>query len=218
VTIRVLVVDDQPLIRGGFRMILDQRDDIALVGEAENGRQALQLAQELQPDVILMDIRMPEMDGIEATRRLVNAGTSARILALTTFDLDEYVYASIRAGASGFLLKDVQPAELVDAIRVVAAGNALFSPTATQRLIERFNTPQAPDAAPELNELTDREREILILLARGCSNAELAARLYLSEATIKTHVSSVLRKLGARDRVQAVIAAYENGLVHPGGA
>ncbi|MGN6377799.1 MAG: response regulator [Gaiellales bacterium] len=215
-TIRVLVVDDQPLIRGGFRMILDQRDDMHLVGEAENGRQALQLAAELHPDVILMDIRMPGMDGIEATRRLVGAGTPARILALTTFDLDDYVYASIQAGASGFLLKDVQPAELVDAIRVVAAGNALFSPSATQRLIERFNTAHAPTPSPELDELTDREREVLILLAEGCSNAELAARLYLSEATVKTHVSSVLRKLGARDRVQAVIAAYESGLVKPG--
>jgi DNA-binding NarL/FixJ family response regulator len=217
-TIRVLVVDDQPLIRGGFRMILDQRDDVELVGEAENGRQAVQLAGELRPDVILMDIRMPEMDGIEATRRLVAAETPARILALTTFDLDEYVYASIQAGASGFLLKDVQPAELVDAIRVVAAGNALFSPTATQRLIERFNTAHAPNPPVGLDELTDREREVLVLLAQGCSNAELAARLYLSEATVKTHVSSVLRKLGARDRVQAVIVAYESGLVQPGGS
>jgi DNA-binding NarL/FixJ family response regulator len=217
-TIRVLVADDQPLIRSGFRMILDQREDIELVGEAEDGAQVLELAQERHPDVILMDIRMPGMDGIEATRRLVDAGTPARILALTTFDLDEYVYASIQAGASGFLLKDVQPTELVDAIRVVAAGNALFSPTATQRLIDRFGAAHAAGPPPELGELTDREREVLILLARGCSNAELGERLYLSEATVKTHVSSVLRKLGVRDRVQAVIAAYESGLVQPGGS
>jgi DNA-binding NarL/FixJ family response regulator len=217
-TIRVLVADDQPLIRSGFRMILDRRDDIELVGEAEDGQQVLELAQERHPDVILMDIRMPGMDGIEATRRLVEAGTSARILALTTFDLDEYVYASIQAGASGFLLKDVQPTELVDAIRVVAAGNALFSPSATQRLIDRFGAAHAADPPPELDELTDREREVLILLARGCSNAELGERLYLSEATVKTHVSSVLRKLGVRDRVQAVIVAYESGLVQPGGS
>ena len=214
-TVSVLVADDQPLVRSGFRMILDARDDLELVGEAATGREALELARELDPDVILMDVRMPEVDGIEATRRLVAAGARARILVLTTFDLDEYVYAAIRAGASGFLLKDVQPAELVDAIRVVSAGNSLFGPTATQRLLDRFaREPEA--AAPSLDELTEREREILRLVAAGLSNAEIAQQLFLGETTVKTHVSSVLRKLRVRDRVQAVIAAYEGGLVRPG--
>jgi DNA-binding NarL/FixJ family response regulator len=216
VSIRVLVVDDQPLVRGGFRMILEERADIELVGEAEDGEQAIRLAGELEPDVILMDVRMPNLDGVEATRRLVAAGTDAKILVLTTFDLDEYVYAAVSAGASGFLLKDVQPAELVDAIRVVAAGNSLFGPAATQRLVERFAEPEQAPPTRSLDTLTDREREILRLLAQGNSNAELADKLYLSEATVKTHVSAVLRKLGVRDRVQAVIAAYEAGLVRPG--
>jgi DNA-binding NarL/FixJ family response regulator len=212
--IRVLVADDQPLVRSGFRMILDERSDLELVGEAENGARAIELADELDPDVILMDVRMPELDGVEATRRLVSAGTRARILVLTTFDLDEYVYASIRAGASGFLLKDVQPDELADAIRVVAAGNSLFGPAATQRLLERFA--DEPRAVRSLDGLTEREREILGLMASGLSNAEIAQRLYLGETTVKSHVSAVLRKLGARDRVQAVIAAYEAGLAKPG--
>ena len=213
--IRVLLADDQALVRSGFRMILENRSDIEVVGEAQNGVEAIDLAREQTPDVILMDVRMPELDGVEATRRLVASGSPARVLILTTFDLDEYVYEAIRAGASGFLLKDVQPVELVDAIRVVAAGNALFGPTATQRLIERFGElpKQAP---PSLDALTDREREILRLLARGLSNAELAERLFVSETTVKSHVSSVLRKLGVRDRVQAVIAAYDAGLVRPG--
>jgi DNA-binding NarL/FixJ family response regulator len=215
VTIRVLVADDQALVRSGFRMIIDERADIELVGEAEDGAQAIRLAGELDPDVILMDVRMPGLDGVEATRRLVDGGTRARILVLTTFDLDEYVYAAVRAGASGFLLKDVQPTELVDAIRVVAAGNSLFGPAATKRLVERFAQPQQASASETLDVLTDREREILRLLAEGNSNAELAAKLYLSEATVKTHVSAVLRKLGVRDRVQAVIAAYDAGLVRP---
>jgi DNA-binding NarL/FixJ family response regulator len=215
VTIRVLVADDQALVRGGFRMIIEERPDLELVGEAEDGEQAIRLAGELDPDVILMDVRMPNLDGVEATRRLVASGARARILVLTTFDLDEYVYAAVDAGASGFLLKDVQPAELVDAIRVVAAGNSLFGPAATRRLVERFAPPPGT-AAPSLETLTDREREVLRLLAEGRSNAELASRLYLSEATVKTHVSAVLRKLGVRDRVQAVIAAYEAGLVRPG--
>jgi DNA-binding NarL/FixJ family response regulator len=214
VTIRVLIADDQPLVRGGFRMVIDERDDLELVGEAADGEQALLLARELEPDVILMDVRMPNLDGIEATRRLVETGSAARILVLTTFDLDEYVFAAVRAGASGFLLKDAEPAELVDAIRVVAAGNSLFGPSATQHLVERFA--QAPATNASLDNLTDREREILRLLAGGLSNAEIAERLYLSETTVKTHVSSVLRKLGVRDRVQAVIAAYEGGLVSPG--
>lgn len=213
--IRVLVVDDQALVRSGFRMILDERPDLELVGEAADGEEGLRLARELDPDVILMDVRMPNLDGVEATRRLVEAGTRARILVLRTFDLHEYVYAAIRAGESGFLLKDVQPAELVDAIRVVAAGNSLFGPSATQRLLERFGEAPAPAKARSLDALTDREREILELIARGLSNAELAQRLYLSETTVKTHVSAVLRKLGVRDRVQAAIAAYEAGLVRP---
>jgi DNA-binding NarL/FixJ family response regulator len=215
--IRVVVADDQPLVRSGFRMILDERDDLELVGEAQNGEEAVALARELDPDVILMDVRMPGLDGVEATRRLVDANTRARILILTTFDLDEYVYAAIRAGASGFLLKDVQPADLVDAIRVVAAGNSLFGPAATERLVARFGQQRDPSAPTRsLDELTDREREILRLLATGLSNAELATTLHLSETTVKTHVSAVLRKLGVRDRVQAVIAAYDAGLVTPG--
>jgi DNA-binding NarL/FixJ family response regulator len=216
VSIRVLVADDQPLVRGGFRMILDERPDLELIGEAADGEEAIRLASELEPDVILMDVRMPNLDGVEATRRLVANGTRARILVLTTFDLDEYVYAAVQAGASGFLLKDVQPTELVDAIRVVAAGNSLFGPAATRRLVERFAHQLQAPSSERLDELTEREREILRLLAQGNSNAELAERLYLSEATIKTHVSAVLRKLGVRDRVQAVIAAYEAGLVRPG--
>ena len=213
--IRILVVDDQPLVRSGFRMVIEERSDLELVGEATDGVEALELARELDPDVILMDVRMPNLDGVEATRRLVEAGTRARILVLTTFDLDEYVYAAIRAGASGFLLKDVEPADLVDAIRVVAAGNSLFGPAATERLVARFAEQPAPDAARSLDELTDREKEILTLLATGLSNAELAERLFLSETTVKTHVSSILRKLQVRDRVQAVIAAYDAGLVSP---
>ena len=215
-TIRVLVADDQPLVRSGFRMILEERPDLELVGEAGNGADAVQLARELDPDVILMDVRMPELDGVEATRRLIDGGSRARVLVLTTFDLDEYVYAAIRAGASGFLLKDVEPAELVDAIRVVAAGNSLFGPAATERLVSRFAHEPAKEGTRTLEELTDREREILRLLATGLSNAELADSLHLSETTVKTHVSSVLRKLGVRDRVQAVIAAYDSGLVRPG--
>jgi DNA-binding NarL/FixJ family response regulator len=213
--VRVLVADDQALVRSGFRMILDERPDLELVGEAGDGAEAVALAEELEPDVILMDVRMPEVDGVEATRLLVARGTHARILVLTTFDLDEYVYAAVRAGASGFLLKDVEPGELVDAIRVVAAGNSLFGPEATRRLVERFAA--APEAASSrsLAELTDREREILRLLATGLSNAELATRLYVGETTVKTHVSAILRKLGVRDRVQAVIAAYDAGLVRP---
>jgi DNA-binding NarL/FixJ family response regulator len=212
----VLVADDQPLIRNGFRMVLEERSDLELVAEAGDGEQALRLARELDPDVILMDIRMPDLDGVEATRRLVAEGTRAKILVLTTFDLDEYVYAAIHAGASGFLLKDVQPTELVDAIRVVAAGNSLFGPAATQHLVQQFAQARPAADAPSLEHLTEREREILRLLAAGLSNAELAQRLFVSETTVKTHVSSVLRKLGVRDRVQAVITAYESGLVRPG--
>ncbi|MGH2935710.1 MAG: response regulator [Gaiellaceae bacterium] len=210
--IRVLVADDQPLVRSGFRLILEDRPDLELAGEAADGLEAVARARELDPDVILMDIRMPNLDGVEATRRLVESGTRARILVLTTFDLDEYVYAAIKAGASGFLLKDVEPAELVDAVRVVAAGNSLFGPEATERLLARF---AEPPAGRSLEALTERELEILRLLATGLSNAELAERLFVSETTVKTHVSAVLRKLGVRDRVQAVIAAYDAGLVSP---
>jgi DNA-binding NarL/FixJ family response regulator len=210
--IRVLLVDDQALVRSGFRMILDARDDLEVAGEADDGAIAVELARELDPDVILMDIRMPTLDGVEATRQIAERGLRARVLILTTFDLDEYVYAALRAGASGFLLKDVEPAELVDAIRVVASGNALFGPSVTRRLLDHFAAHE--DAtAPSLDTLTQREREILRLLASGLSNAEIADRLVVSETTVKSHVSSVLRKLGVRDRVQAVIAAYDAGLV-----
>jgi DNA-binding NarL/FixJ family response regulator len=218
VSIRVLLCDDQALVRSGFRMILEAREDIEVVGEAEDGAQALELARRRRPDVILMDIRMPRLDGVEATRRLVEAGSEARILILTTFDLDEYVYEALRAGASGFVLKDLQPAQLVEAIRVVARGEALLAPTVTRRLLDRFarELPRSPGAPPpELSSLTEREREVLGLLAGGLSNAELAERLFLSETTVKTHVSSILRKLGLRDRVQAVVVAYQAGLVRP---
>ncbi len=215
----MLLCDDQALVRSGFRMILETREDLEVVGEAEDGVQALELTWRQLPDVVLMDVRMPRLDGVEATRRLVAAGADARVLILTTFDLDEYVFEALRAGASGFLLKDVQPAQLVDAVRVVARGEALLAPTVTRRLLDRFarSLPGPPEPpAPELAELTDREREVLALLAEGLSNAELAERLFLSETTVKTHVSSILRKLGLRDRVQAVVLAYQAGLVRPG--
>jgi len=212
--IRVLLCDDQALVRSGFRMILDSRTDLEVVGEAEDGAEGVEQVRALDPDVVLMDVRMPNVDGIEATRRIVSSGAKARVLILTTFDPDEYVYEAIRAGASGFLLKDVEPEELVDAIRVVAAGNALLGSTVTQRLLERFAG--ASGAAPRsLDGLTGRELEILRFVAGGLSNAEIAERLVVSETTVKTHVSAVLRKLGVRDRVQAVIAAYDAGLVRP---
>jgi len=218
VSVRVLICDDQPLVRAGFRTILSAQSDIEVVGEAENGAEAVTLAERRRPDVILMDIRMPVLDGVEATRRLVAAGTPARILVLTTFDLDEYVHAAIRAGASGFLLKDVTPAKLLEAIRIVAGGDALLAPSVTRRLLERFATtlPPGEDSSDALAELTSRETEVLRLLAAGMSNAEIASALVVSEATVKTHISSVLRKLGLRDRVQAVIVAYESGLVKLG--
>jgi DNA-binding NarL/FixJ family response regulator len=215
-SIRVLLADDQALVRSGFRLILETREDLEVVGEAVDGREAVELARRLKPDVILMDVRMPDVDGVEATRRLSALGSPARVLILTTFDLDEYVYEAIRAGASGFLLKDVQPAQLVDAVRVVAAGEALLAPTVTRRLLDHF-AGQLPGSRrpPELARLTERELEILTLLADGLSNAELAERLFLSETTVKTHISSVLRKLGLRDRVQAVVLAYQSGLARP---
>jgi DNA-binding NarL/FixJ family response regulator len=217
-SIRVLIVDDQALVRSGFRMILEAREGVEVVGEAENGAQAIELARELAPDLVLMDVRMPVMDGVEATRRLLESGSSARVIILTTFDLDEYVFEALRAGASGFLLKDVQPAQLVEAIRVVASGEALLAPSITRRLLDRFAaTLEASERKPppELDSLTRRELEILRLVAGGLSNAEIAAELVVSETTVKTHVSSVLRKLHLRDRVQAVVLAYEAGLVKP---
>ena len=214
--IRVLLVDDQELVRSGFRMILEARDDIEVVGEAGNGREAVELAARTTADVILMDVRMPDVDGVEATRTILAAGSTARVLVLTTFDLDEYVVQAIRAGASGFLLKDVRPVELVDAIRVVAAGEALLAPSVTRRLLDRFALAVPDDRTPPaLDGLTERELEILRLVAQGLSNAEIAERLVVGETTVKTHVSAVLRKLGLRDRVQAVIAAYDAGLVRP---
>jgi len=200
-------------------MILEARDDLAVVGEAENGAQAIDLARELQPDVVLMDVRMPVLDGVEATRRLLETGSEARVIILTTFDLDEYVFEALRAGASGFLLKDVQPAQLVEAIRVVASGEALLAPSITRRLLDRFAASLAASergTPPELDSLTPRELEILRLIACGLSNSEIARKLFVSETTVKTHVSSVLRKLHLRDRVQAVVLAYEAGLVKPG--
>jgi Response regulator containing a CheY-like receiver domain and an HTH DNA-binding domain len=220
-SIRVLIADDQALVRSGFRMILEARDDLEVVGEAENGARAIELARELEPDVVLMDVRMPVLDGVEATRRLLEAGSKAQVIILTTFDLDEYVFEALRAGASGFLLKDVEPAQLVEAIRVVASGEALLAPSVTRRLLDRFAASlEASERTPppELDSLTPRELEILRLLAGGLSNAEIARKLVLSETTVKTHVSSVLRKLHLRDRVQAVVLAYEAGLVRPGPA
>jgi DNA-binding NarL/FixJ family response regulator len=214
-TIRVLIADDQPLVRAGFRMVLDGHPDIDLVGEATNGVEALDLVRHLDPDVVLMDTRMPELDGVQATRRLVGSGARCRILVLTTFDLDEYLQPAVQAGANGILLKDVRPADLVDAVRVVAAGNTLLAPMAMDRLMRYCAWPD-PEAARTLVGLTERERETLRLLASGLSNAELARELCVSETTAKTHVSAVLRKLGVRDRVQAVIAAYDGGLITPG--
>jgi DNA-binding NarL/FixJ family response regulator len=215
--IRLVIADDQALVRSGFRLIVDARPDLEVVGEAEDGEQAVALVEELEPDVILLDIRMPSLDGIEATKQIVASGSGTRILVLTTFDLDEYVYGAIRAGASGFLLKDVRPGELVDAIRVVASGNALLGPTAVERLLRRFSVPvdDHPMDSAAVGSLTDREAETLRLLANGLSNAEIAATLVVSETTVKTHVSNLLRKLGVRDRVQAVIAAYDAGVVQP---
>jgi DNA-binding NarL/FixJ family response regulator len=217
-TIRVLICDDQALVRSGFRMILEARPDPEVVGEAENGIDAVDLAGRNKPDVILMDVRMPHLDGVEATRRIAGSGSGAKVIVLTTYDLDEYVYDAIRAGASGFLLKDVQPGQLVDAIRVVAEGDALLAPSVTRRLLDRFAN-ALPDKKPppsSVSGLTEREIEVLRLMASGLSNAELADRLFVSEATVKSHVSNLLRKLDVRDRVQAVILAYEAGLVRPG--
>ncbi len=215
-TVRVAIADDQALVRGGFRMILDAKEDLEVLAEAENGREAVELVERLAPDVVLMDVRMPELDGIDATRAIAASGSAARVIVLTTHDVDEYVFAAVCAGASGFLLKDVRPPELVEAIRVVARGDALLDPSVTRRLLDRFAETLPPPAAPAgLEELTERESEVLRLVALALSNAEIAARLVLTEATVKTHVSAVLRKLGLRDRVQAVVLAYDAGLVQP---
>jgi len=220
--IRVLLVDDQALLRMGFRLVLEAEDDIAVVGEASDGAQGVALTAALRPDVVLMDVRMPGMNGIEATERIIASSAWARVLILTTFDLDEYAFAALRAGASGFLLKDARPAELVAAIRAVATGDAVVSPRVTRRMLEMFSgrlpapgdaTPGEPVTDPRLAQLTTREVEVLRTVAEGLSNAEIAARLVLSEATVKTHVGRILAKLGVRDRVQAVVLAYETGLV-----
>jgi DNA-binding NarL/FixJ family response regulator len=218
--ISVLIADDQALVRAGFRMILDAEADIGVVGEASDGLQAVAQARKLRPDVVLMDIRMPELDGIEATRRVVseNGDPPVRVLMLTTFDLNEYVYEALRAGASGFLLKDVPPEQLAAGIRVVAAGDALLAPSITKRLIQEFAQASPAAAAPPkgLDELTARELEVFKLVARGLSNAEIAEALVVSETTVKTHVARVLMKLSLRDRVQAVVLAYESGIAVPG--
>jgi DNA-binding NarL/FixJ family response regulator len=221
VTISILLVDDQPMLRMGFRLVLDAQPDMHVVGEAGDGAAAVRLAAAQHPDVVLMDVRMPGVDGIEATRRIAAAATRTRVLILTTFDLDEYAYAGLRAGASGFLLKDVPPPDLLSAIRAVASGDAVVAPSVTRRLIDTFlphlpDLSGAPGVPPEVEALTAREREILTEVAGGLSNAEIAARLFLSEATVKTHVGRMLSKLSLRDRVQAVVYAYEHGLVRPG--
>ncbi len=215
--IRVLLADDQGLVRAGFRMILRAEPDIDVVGEAADGREAVEQARMLKPDVVLMDIRMPGVDGIEATRRVTALDPPGRVLVLTTFDLDEYVYAALRAGASAFLLKDAPEQQLVAAVRVVADGGSLFSPSVSRRLIEQFARPEPRESAA-LGELTAREEEVLRLIARGLSNADIAGELVISEHTTKTHVASILAKLDLRNRVQAVIVAYETGLVRPGDA
>jgi DNA-binding NarL/FixJ family response regulator len=223
VTISIVLADDQPMLRLGFRLVLDAQPDMQVVGEAGDGAAAVRLAQARQPAVVLMDVRMPGMDGIEATRRIVTAVSATRVLILTTFDLDEYAYEGLRAGASGFLLKDVPPPDLLSAIRAVASGDAVVAPSVTRRLLDAF-LPHLPDPGrapgaglpPEVKTLTAREREVLTEVAAGLSNAEIAAVLVLSEATVKTHVGRILGKLGLRDRVQAVVYAYEHGLVRPG--
>jgi DNA-binding NarL/FixJ family response regulator len=215
--IRVLIADDQALVRGGLRAILDAQEDLEVVAEADDGDAAVELAAELKPDVVVMDIRMPRLDGIEATRRLALRGVEASVLVLTTFDLDEYVYNALRAGAAGFMLKDAPPQRLADAVRTVASGETLLAPAITRRLVERYAAEPAPDATA-FAELTAREVDVVRLVARGLSNAEIGGELFLSEATVKTHLTSILRKVGLRDRTQLVVLAYERGLVRPGDA
>ncbi|MBO0683857.1 MAG: response regulator transcription factor [Candidatus Dormibacteraeota bacterium] len=215
--LRVVIVDDQALVRAGFRLILDTEDGIEVVGEGSDGEEAIATVRRTRPDVVLMDVRMPRMDGLEATRRLLGDGAQCRVIMLTTFDLDEYVYAALQAGASGFLLKEVSPEQLIAAVRMVAAGDALLAPSITRRLIERFARRDPPSPAPgALGSLTEREREVLVLIARGHTNQEVADDLHLSEATVKTHVARIFAKLDLRDRAQAVVVAYESGLVHAG--
>jgi DNA-binding NarL/FixJ family response regulator len=217
-TIKIVLADDQPLVRGGFRLILEAEEDIEVVGEASDGEEAVAVTRELQPNLVLMDVQMPKLDGLEATRRIAqDADTRSRILILTTFEQDDYVFEALRSGASGFMLKNASPEELVHAVRIVAAGEALLAPSITRRVIAEYSQRAAPrknDAG--LDQLTDRELEVLRLLATGKSNAELASHLYLGEGTVKTHVSHLLGKLGLRDRVQAVVFAYESGVVEPG--
>jgi DNA-binding NarL/FixJ family response regulator len=217
--IRVLVVDDQALVRGGFRVLVDSAADLEVVGEAENGHQAVQLVRELEPDVVLMDVRMPVLDGLAATEAIAEMGLHTRVLMLTTFDLDEYVFGALRAGASGFLLKDTPPADLLAGIRVVAQGDSLLAPSVTRHLIEEFVRRPSTDrpAVRELSDLTERETEVLTLVARGWSNQEIGEALFVTPATVKTHVSRLLMKLDARDRAQLIVIAYETGLVkaHP---
>ena len=217
-SIRVLLADDQAMVRAGFRMILGSEPDIEVVGEAENGEQAAAAARRLRPDVVLMDIQMPGGDGLQATRRITESrDLTTRVVILTTFERDEYVFEAMQSGASGFLLKNAPPEELIHAVRVVAAGDALLAPSVTRRIIEQFaRRPVESEVRERLESLTQREREVLVMLARGNSNAELASELFVTEGTIKTHVSSLLAKLGLRDRVQAVVLAYESGLVRPG--
>jgi DNA-binding NarL/FixJ family response regulator len=220
VTTRILLVDDQELLRMGFRMVLEAQDGLEVVGEAGDGAEAVALTRQLEPDVVLMDVRMPGMDGVQATRALVDGGSRSHIIILTTFDLDEYAHAALRAGASGFLLKDAPTADLLSAIRAVASGDAVVAPSTTRRLLatiaHQLPVADAGAALPELSSLTPREREVLIAVARGLSNAEIAEELVLSEATVKTHVGRILAKLALRDRVQIVIYAYDRGLVGPG--
>jgi DNA-binding NarL/FixJ family response regulator len=214
-TIRVLVVDDQSMVRAGFRMLLADEEGIEVVAEASNGIEAVGKAAKFNPTVVLMDIRMPELDGLEATRRILAADAAARILILTTFDLDEYVYEALQAGASGFVLKDDSPEQLIAAIRTVAAGDALLSPTVTRRVIQKFTRMPLPAPPKELDELSERERDVFRLMARGLSNAEIGNELYIGETTVKTHVTHILQKLNLRDRVQAVVLAYQTGLFEP---
>jgi DNA-binding NarL/FixJ family response regulator len=216
-TIRVLVADDQAMVRAGFRMLLSYEQDIEVVAEASNGREAVDKAARFHPTVVLMDIRMPELDGLEAARRIIAADNAARILILTTFDLDEYVYEALRAGASGFVLKDDPPEQLIAAIRTVAAGDALLSPTITKRVIKQFTRIPRPEPPKEFDDLTAREQEILRLVARGLSNAEIGRDLYIGETTVKTHVTHILQKLSLRDRVQAVVLVYQTGVFEPDG-
>ncbi len=219
----VLIVDDQPMQRFGFRMLLESQDDMTVAGEAGNGSEAIRMTAELHPDVVLMDIRMPGLDGIEATRRIVASGDRTRVLILTTFDLDEYAYDGLRAGASGFLIKDALPEELLSGIRAVASGDAVVAPSLTRRLLDTYadhlptsgSSPADPADDPRLASLTEREREILTVISQGWTNAEISSRLHLAESTVKTHVGRILAKTGARDRVQAVILAYDTRLVRP---